>query len=372
MGGRTPRPSELRLLVLAGGPKASGATPPNKPQESGAPQKKASWQSLQPLALPYPSAPEVPVDFFVRGEVIYEINKSCRSVGTCSALLPPQLLLGDGSLLLATPMDPLLLLLPHLRQTAATAFLPLLDAAAPNKLDANLRSNLQALAQHPAVLRRLHCTCDLRLLNCEAAAAETEPPAADATAAAAAVTAEEGRERLSAALSGCLFVRFNSAKTTDFLLRKHNKLARAISAQRVAPSAFSAATASAVAHSSSSPPAAAAAAATAAAAADPGSHSLAFSIFSAYLVKPLAAAVEQRLKREGLLSEGRQCGASGTECKQISAKAKASSRNTTAAAAATPTIKALNVKAGTRLKRAAGSAAATANSKKTQTGKRPA
>ncbi|CDJ64841.1 hypothetical protein, conserved [Eimeria necatrix] len=371
MGGRTPRPSELRLLVLAGGPKASGATPPNKPPESAASQKKASWQSLQPLALPYPSAPEVPVDFFVSGEVIYEINKSCRSVGTCSALLPPQLLLGDGSLLLATPMDPLLLLLPHLRLTAAASFLPLLDAAAPSKLDANLRSNLQALAQHPAVLRRLHCTCDLRLLNSDAAAAETEPAVADAAAAAAAaaaaVTAEEGRERLSAALSGCLFVRFNSAKTTDFLLRKHNKLARAISAQRVAPSAFPAAAASAVAHSSSSPPAAAAAAA----AADPSSHSLAFSIFSAYLVKPLAAALEQRLKREGLLSEGRQCGASGAECKQISAKAKASSSNTAAAAAAAAT-KASNLKAGTRLKRAAGGAAATANSKKTQTGKRPA
>ncbi|CDI74545.1 hypothetical protein, conserved [Eimeria praecox] len=286
-----PSPNQLRLLLIPG-----GATPPNKPPEEAG----SAWPTLLPLSLPYPSAPDVMVDFFVSGQSIYEINKSRRSLGICSALLPPELVMSDASLLLATPVDPLLLLLPHLKQHAAGSFVSLLDAAAPPKFEVKVRRNLQAVAQHPAVLRRLHLVCDIRVLNAEKNQAkeetdttchkgQAEGPAAAKTDAATGVTppvsAEEGKNRLEAMLGGMLFVRFNLEKTVAFLVRRHAKLASSIAAQRSSSGSSS---------SSSSKDGASSAA-------DCSSNALSFSLLSAYLTAPIAAALEQRLKKDGIL-----------------------------------------------------------------------
>ncbi|CDJ52245.1 hypothetical protein, conserved [Eimeria brunetti] len=307
--------SQLRLLLIP-----QGSTPPNKPLKPGG-DSAAAWPTLLPLSLPYPSAPDVMVDFFISGNSIYEINKGSRSQGTCSALLPPDLVLADGSLLLATPIDPLLLLLPHLKQHAATAFVPLLDAAAPTKFKVQVRQNLQAVAQHPAVLRRLHFACDIRMLNAAKTQTEDEGEAACKSAAAEeeatpAVSAEEGETRRAAAQQGTLFVRFNMERALAFLVRKHAKLAAAIALQRGISSSSGGVNPSLA----SSP-------------ADCSSNALSFSLLSAYLAAPIAAALEQRLKKIGAIRGAVLKGPEET-CMQQQRKAGGSSSGAAAAAAA--------------------------------------
>ncbi|CDJ36222.1 uncharacterized protein EMH_0041350 [Eimeria mitis] len=357
-------PSQLRLLLIPG-----EATPPSKPPKGrgGA----SAGPTLLPLSLPYPSTPDVMVDFFVSGQSIYEINKSCRSVGTCSALLPPELVLSDASLLLATPVDPLLLLLPHLKQHASKSFVPLLDAVAPTQLELQVRRNLQAVSQHPGVLRRLDFTCDIRLLNatkdetekdteasCPSAAAtasHASAAAAAATAATPAVSAEEGKRRRAAAEEGTLFVRFNLDKTLTFLLQKHAKLAAAIAAQR----GISCSSSSSSGNSN-----------LAASPADCSSNALSFSLLSAYLTPPIATALEQRLKKDGILLITRPGGAEKICMQKTGEGSSSAAAAAAAAAAATAATKATNSsKTGTRLKRAAATAAST-NTKKTQVKKK--
>ncbi|CDI83263.1 hypothetical protein, conserved [Eimeria acervulina] len=367
-----PSPHELRLLLIPG-----GATPPKVPPKdaTGSRLNGPTGPTLLPLSLPYPSAPEVMVDFFVSGQSIYELNRSCRSVGTCSALLPPELVLSDASLLLATPIDPLLLLLPHLKQHASSSFVSLLDAVASHKLDLQIRRNLQAVAQHPAVLRRLHFACDIRLLNATkveteeaagAAADHTEAAQQGPAAAATAVSAEEGKKRLEAALGGTLFVRLNMDKTLAFLLRKHAKLAAAIAMQRGLSSSSSNNSSSSNGSSSNSssensnlacsPP-------------DSSSNALSFSLLSAYLTAQIAASLEQRLKKDGLL-RGALTGAPEKTCIQRPTKDSSESSSVAATAAAAAAAKPQNSsKTGTRLKRAAGTAAS-GNTRKTQVKKK--
>ncbi|CDJ58051.1 hypothetical protein, conserved [Eimeria maxima] len=359
-----PSPSQLRLLLIPG-----ETTPPNKPlnDAAGTPRESSAWPTLLPFSLPYPSAPDVMVDFFVAGQSIYEINKGCRSLGPCSALLPPEVVLSDASLLLATPIDPLLLLLPHLKQHAASSFVSLMDAVAPTKLELQIRRNLQAVAQHPAVIRRLHFFCDIRLLNGTNNVAEQEvgsarptataqqgtasPVAPSAAEASTAVGAEEEKRRLSAAMGETLFVRFNMDKTLAFLARRHAKLAAAIALQRGAGSSNNGENGSI----GSTP-------------ADCSSNTLAFSLISAYLIAPIATALEQRLKKNGIL---RAAQPSGSEkiCMQRPAKASSESTGVAPAEAAAASKASNSTKTGTRLKRAAGTAA-NANARKTQAKKR--
>lgn len=285
---------------------------------------------------------------------MYEINKSRRSVGTCSALLPPQLVLSDASLLLATPVDPLLLLLPQLRQFAAAGFLPLLDAIAPQKLDVEVRRNLRALAKHPGVLRRLHYVCDLRMLPCQTVAGEgTAIPSADSEVAkdsesgassARPISIEEGKARAAAANGGSLFVRFNLDSTMSFLVRKHTKLAAAIAVQRSAACQRGPCT-----EKGGIPTPAI----------DSSAHQLAFSLFSAYLPKALAIALEKRLRKDGILTEEKPSAPAVAEkgTKGIN------SNSTTASQTASLKTNAVPEKKGTRLKRTAASAASTANKK---------
>ncbi|KAL8455494.1 hypothetical protein Emag_000623 [Eimeria magna] len=333
-----PLPSQIRLLLVA-----------NRPPRQQKAAKPRQWPHLKPLTFPYPSCSTAMVDFFVDGDTLYEINKSCRSVGVCSALLPPQLVISDASLLLASPVDPLLLLLPHLKELAASSYLPLLEAVAPQNIEEEVRKNLHALATHPGVLRRLHYLCDVRMLSITAeSTATTECSAGSGTATSQStegavatdrpVSADEGAARGVAVASGSLFVRFNPEKTLNFLMRKHRKLA-AVVAQRSTACLASLNGEKPGEVSAISPPP------------DKNAHSLALSIFSAYLPKATASALEQRLRKEGCLSpeekpaspppasESKKEALVGISCKKSETPANSK--------------KAAVEKAGTRVKRAA-------------------
>ncbi|KAL8434604.1 hypothetical protein ACSSS7_003079 [Eimeria intestinalis] len=322
-----PSPSRIRLMLLA------ERTP--RQQEATKPRQ---WPHLKPLTLPYPSCSTAMVDFFVDGQTVYEINKSCRSVGVCSAFLPPQLVISDASLLLASPVDPLLLLLPHLKQLAAASYVPLLEAVASHNLKVEVRKNLHALATHPGVLRRLHYLCDIEILP---SAAESTSATKCSGATDRPVSAEEGEARAAAIASGSLFVRFNSEKTLDFLMRKHKKLA-AVVVQR--------STACLASPDAAPPP-------------DKNAHNLALTIFSAYLPKTTAAALEQRLRKEGYLSPTAAPSISTSE-KEVSAGIPSCNKNETHIHSKKDVVQ----QAGTRVKRTA-TASSTA-SKKTSSKRR--
>ncbi|XP_026194491.1 uncharacterized protein LOC34620798 [Cyclospora cayetanensis] len=349
--------SQLRLLVVP------SPLSPQKPSKRGEIlQSKSDWPIFRPIALPHPSSPNVIVDFFVAGKDIYEMNKSCRSVGVCSALLPPQLVLSDGSLLLATPVDPLLLLLPHLMQQAAASFVPLLEAVAPPKVDVEVRRNLQALAGHSAVLRRLHWVSDLRMLSAakpahgettgaaDCAADTSKPPESPASvlAESAPASIEEGDARGSAALGGSLFVRFNNDKTLTFLLRKHGKLVTAIARQR-----SSVPLGASEADQGGGPPVSTS---------DASLQAFALSLFSAYLPKTLTTALEVRLRKEGLLREEKPCLAT-SRAKAPQNPPSCGAKVAKPAARAAGAAAAAEKMAGTRQKRVAGAAAPAANKK---------
>lgn len=345
----SPSPSQLRLLLLAS-PTRTQQLPLSSVQKKQ--ERRAALPVLQSISLPYPSCSGAVVDFYVRGETVYEINKSCRSMGTCSALLPPQLVLGDGSLLVATPVDPLLLLLPQLRQLAASAFLPLLEAIAPQQLSLEVRHNLCAVAKQPGVLRRLHYLCDIRLLACPPASeaeaaqsADTAAPVGSDSACAVVtntkpVSAEEGAARRAAVDSGSLFVRFNIENTMDFLLRKHAKLGAAIAAER--SEAVKGGTSNA--EEGNSP----------ASSADRSAASLAFHILSAYLPKAVSSALEQQLRKKGVLIEDRPSISAA-----VTGSAKTATNSTSKAdQPAGPQRKLTLEKTGTRAKRTSTAAAA--------------
>ncbi|KAL8273043.1 hypothetical protein Esti_002964 [Eimeria stiedai] len=333
-----PLPSQIRLLLLADRtPRQHGATKPRQ------------WPCLKPLTFPYPSCSTAMVDFFVDGQTVYEINRSCRSVGVCSALLPPQLVISDASLLLASPVDPLLLLLPQLKQLAAASYLPLLEAVAPQNLEVEVRKNLHALATQPGVLRRLHYLCDLQNLSSVADFTAATKSSADSGTAAAQtsegaeatdrpVSAEEGVARGAAVANGSLFVRFNPKKTLDFLIKKHKKLAAVVAHRSTACLASSNGEKLGAVSAATPPP-------------DKNAHSLALSIFSAYLPKATAAALEQRLRKEGwLLSEEKPPAAASASKSEEEISLGTSCNNCETLA---PPKKAAVEKTGTRVKRTA-------------------
>ncbi|KAL8436209.1 hypothetical protein Efla_003739 [Eimeria flavescens] len=335
--------SQLRLLLVA--ERASAATPSDQQSSS------RRWPLLRPLSLPYPSCPEAIVDFFVDGQTVYEINKSCRSMGTCSALLPPELVLSDGSLLLATPVDPLLLLLPQLRQLASTSFVPLLDAVAPPKLSLCVRQNLSALARQPAVLRRLHCLCDLRQLpaeavrDCAACSSDSSESAVPNGGGEAwvpqAVSVQEGQLRAAALAGGDLFVRYNQEKALSFLILKHSTAAE-IAAQRASSKQRdSASKGDSSAHAPATP--------------DRNAQALAFSLLSAYLPKPVAAALEKRLCTQGRLLEEKAAAATQVSNGKTTSSSTSTSSSSSESAANSKNAPAEKVSGGSKRTAAASS-----------------
>lgn len=249
--------SKLRLILIPTCSVGSQSVPEKTLRER---QKLAGPQISQPVspsvfrrfALPHPSCPQQVVDFFVSGRGtcdksnIFELHRATRECGRTSAfLLQPELVLQDGSLLLAVPVDPLLLLLPLIRQhqhenvnggrfvcsgadkkqpedTLSAGhgyFWSILDVGSGGcNYEDSVRRNIKALALHPAVLCRLHFICEVRPLGNTKEHVDS-PDAASRVSSEIAVT---GLFRM--ATEGKLYVRYDETRSMEFIKRRFLKL----------------------------------------------------------------------------------------------------------------------------------------------------
>ncbi|KEP61504.1 UNVERIFIED_CONTAM: Ydr279p family (RNase H2 complex component) protein [Hammondia hammondi] len=182
--------------------------------------KPANHQLLE-ILLPHPSQPSVVVAFLWANSTLYELNQFTRDVGLTSVLLrSPEFVLGNGSLLAATPFDSLFIFLALLQRHATEFFVPFSQLISQSDYSQEVRRNLTWLASVPEVTKRISLIADIR-------------SAGDSTVGDQATRKGESASALQSPSLKSEFCRLNADKTRAFLQRKHAKMLKTILALRL-------------------------------------------------------------------------------------------------------------------------------------------
>ncbi|CBZ51260.1 conserved hypothetical protein [Neospora caninum Liverpool] len=172
-------------------------------------------QQLLEILLPHPSQPSIVVAFLWANSTLYELNQFTRDMGLTSVLLrSPEFVLGNGSLLAATPFDPLFIFLALLHRHAAEFFVPFSQLISQCEYSHEVRRNLAWLASAPAVTQRISLVADVRCAD----SSTVDGP----TLGGEAVSTSLGVQPIPE------FCRLNVDKALAFLHRKHAKMLNTI------------------------------------------------------------------------------------------------------------------------------------------------